>query len=531
VFEITDRGPSALGSERRLVLLGLALAFGILLVPIALVRVPPLVDYPNHLARLWLISGGASQPPLDEIYAVDWSNAVANIGIDLLARALGPLVGAETVGRFGVALALVLPVLGAAALGRVVAGRWHAGLLTAAALAWNLPFALGFLNNQIAVGLALLMAAAFASRSWRGVVRAAGLAAAGAALMVVHPFGACFLAGLIGALGIGPSVPRPADRAIVAKRAAAGIALVLVGAVGILLLAPTPPGADPRFAASLFSFDYRAVTKAVGLLAPFLTYSLLAEGALGVVTLVVAYHGVRTGWLRVHFGLGLLAVSLFLASLVLPSDAGDTHLIDFRFAVMGLFALIAALTPARPLAGRAVLAVAVGLLAIAAARSLWITTQWQAAERDLMAVERALAPLPVGAALLSVEAAPFDAERDTRGPRLAGQWFLHTHYPLRAVVLRQAFVPGLFAFAGRQPVTVLAPWQRLAAPDAMQPSSADLARSDDPRLRAAFPHLASWRADFQYLLVLDAASPAAEPLPDGLDLVADEGFARLYRIR
>ena len=206
-------------------------------------------------------------------------------------------------------------------------------------------------------------------------------------------------------------------------------------------------------------------------------------------------------------------------------------MIDFRFAGMGLFTLIAALAPARPLTGRTALIVCSALLALTVARTLWVTSQWRVASRDIGAVERALAPLPTGAALLSVEAAPFNAERAARWPRLAGQWFLHTHYPLRAVVLRQAFVPGLFAFAGRQPVTVLEPWRRLAAPDTMQPLPSDLARSKDPRLHAAFPHLASWRADFQYLLVLDAASPAAEPLPGGLELVADEGFARLYRIR
>jgi len=68
-------------------------------------------------------------------------------------------------------------------------------------------------------------------------------------------------------------------------------------------------------------------------------------------------------------------------------------------------------------------------------------------------------------------------------------------------------------------------------PDAMQPSSADLRRSEDPAIHAANPHLENWRRDFGYLLVLDAASPVAEPLPEGLDLLADEGFARLYRIR
>jgi len=49
----------------------LTAALAILLLPILAVAVPPLVDYPNHLVRMWLIAGGAQEPPLDGIYGVD----------------------------------------------------------------------------------------------------------------------------------------------------------------------------------------------------------------------------------------------------------------------------------------------------------------------------------------------------------------------------------------------------------------------------------------------------------------------------
>jgi hypothetical protein len=37
------------------------------LVPLAVVPLPPLLDYPDNLARLWLISGGAIGTPLEDV--------------------------------------------------------------------------------------------------------------------------------------------------------------------------------------------------------------------------------------------------------------------------------------------------------------------------------------------------------------------------------------------------------------------------------------------------------------------------------
>ena len=43
---------------------GLALMLGCLLIPLILTEVPPLTDYPNHLARCYLLAFGSSDPAL-----------------------------------------------------------------------------------------------------------------------------------------------------------------------------------------------------------------------------------------------------------------------------------------------------------------------------------------------------------------------------------------------------------------------------------------------------------------------------------
>jgi len=53
----------------------LCLGLSALALPVLSVRVPPLLDYPNHFARIWLLSGGIDRPPLSAMYALDWTGA------------------------------------------------------------------------------------------------------------------------------------------------------------------------------------------------------------------------------------------------------------------------------------------------------------------------------------------------------------------------------------------------------------------------------------------------------------------------
>ncbi|HEX2943335.1 MAG TPA: hypothetical protein VHO91_19940, partial [Rhodopila sp.] len=45
----------------------------VLLAPLLLVDVPPLVDYPNHLARAFVLASWPQDPVLVRFYAPSWS--------------------------------------------------------------------------------------------------------------------------------------------------------------------------------------------------------------------------------------------------------------------------------------------------------------------------------------------------------------------------------------------------------------------------------------------------------------------------
>src|SRR5580704_19535091 len=88
---------------------GLILA-GMLLAPIWIVSFPPLLDYPNHLARAFVLAHlNDSHFSFQQFYRSDWG-AYPYLGMDASLAVLGRLFPIETAGRVYLSLcALALP--------------------------------------------------------------------------------------------------------------------------------------------------------------------------------------------------------------------------------------------------------------------------------------------------------------------------------------------------------------------------------------------------------------------------------------
>src|SRR5258708_8233465 len=59
----------------------------LLLAPLLLADVPPILDYPNHLARLFILAHAGQDPVLDGIWQPHWA-VIPDLVIDLLAPPL-----------------------------------------------------------------------------------------------------------------------------------------------------------------------------------------------------------------------------------------------------------------------------------------------------------------------------------------------------------------------------------------------------------------------------------------------------------
>jgi hypothetical protein len=516
----------------------------VLALPVLSARVPPVLDYPNHFARVWLLAGGAEAPPVSGFYAVDWAGASTNVGIDVLAAVLGPALPAGVLGPLLLLAALILPPLGAAALNRAVFGGWHWWQVGFAALAWSTTFLAGFLNFQVGVGLALLAAASDPGVArLRPAAAVACRAGAGAVVLLFHPFGLLFYAALLAGLALGRGwralgsargLGRGGGRALAAASAAAA------PLAAVLLLAPTLPGAQAGAAAPPEWPVFSVWGKLDLLFSAVRTYGRpWVDLALVAPVAAPALWALARGRLHAHAGLLLAALAFVALALVAPLHLRGTGWIEERFPTMAVLALLAGLRPGLPASPRAATAFAGALLALSAARSALVAEVWRERQADVAAVERALAHVPAGAALLPAEHTPADGGRSAPRGRYLRGYGTYWHLPVLAVPWRRAFVPTLFAARGKQPIRVLPPWDAIAVDDGGPVSRGALFPGDGARLRPDAPtgpvhHLARWRERFDYVLVVNADLPdgtgPAGPVP-GLDLVADEGFAQLHRIR
>ena len=87
---------------------GLGLMLGTLLVPLVVTEVPPLTDYPNHLARCYFLAFGGSDPALRQMFSAHWQ-IIPNIGVDLMLPKLMHVFPPLVAGRIMLAWCLLVP--------------------------------------------------------------------------------------------------------------------------------------------------------------------------------------------------------------------------------------------------------------------------------------------------------------------------------------------------------------------------------------------------------------------------------------
>jgi hypothetical protein len=129
---------------------------GMLLAPIWIVEFPPLLDYPNHLARSFVLAH-LNDPAFTfrEFYRSDWG-LYPYLGMDAVLAILGQFLPIETAGRVYLSLcALALPAAAWFFLRQTEQeGNWKAlwGLL----IAYNVFFLEGFLNFDLSIAVGFL---------------------------------------------------------------------------------------------------------------------------------------------------------------------------------------------------------------------------------------------------------------------------------------------------------------------------------------------------------------------------------------
>ena len=502
--------------------------------PVLMVAVPPLLDYPNHMVRFWLLSGAADTAPLSRFFAIDWGQTATNIGMDALAAVLGHLFPAEITGRIVLGLSALLPPAGTVLLSRQVHGRWSWWQPMLFLLAWPLVLLTGFMSFQLALGTALFCAILDEKLKdqppWTSLARRTAQVVA---VVLVHPFGALlYLAlalGLASGRDLGPLRRKPSwqglGRLAVTTNLPFGLAAILI-VLRLALAGGAPDSGFPEFIwQDGFWQSLAPAHIAAMLIEPLRSYNLPFDIVCLVLLILPVAASVVRRRLDIHWGLLLAGAGFLLLGLFGPQDISSTSLVDLRFLTMALFVLGAAVLPETIEDRRLAVALPLAVVAIVGARGLWMGGIWQARQADIASVQNALAPVPAGARVMPMML-PADDVREPQGRYLGDITPAFEHLPSLAVLYRHAYVPTLFAQAGKQPLSVREPFNEDNEPSGGVLGSPDDVASNNGHAAAYLPH---WRNEFDYVLMINADVGTATA-PPGTCLVTDQGFARLYRV-
>jgi hypothetical protein len=414
--------------------------FVVACVPVMVGGILPLVDYPNHLARMAVIARLPHDPVLQQYYALAW-RPIPNLAMDVLVPPLLRFMPLVVAGKIFVLATFLLLAGGAGLLHRVLFGRWSAWPCLAFLLLYNRLLLWGVLNFLFGLGLALCAAALVLSLRRRVALRLAVSVVAALVLYAAH----LMAFGIYAVLVVGSEATGllRAPRAAVARMAVATLPLI---PPLILMLAWGGGGGGGALS---FAKPWRKLDLLFSVFDLYHRPFDIACFALAVAALGFAYW---RRWLRLAPEMGLpLAVLAFLY-LAAPSQMLGASGIDRRFPLALALILVAASAwvPPRPLLERGFLAAAALLFAI---RLGTVAASWQASAREYDALLPALRAVPAGSRI--AVAAPPDATNVTATPLV--------HLPVLAVALDDAFVPTLFAIPGQQPIAFTPAWRDLAA--------------------------------------------------------------------
>jgi hypothetical protein len=500
-------------TERALWWTAFALLIAVLLGPLLIVEVPPVLDYPNHLARLVLLASGPDDPVLGRVFVPRWA-VIPDLAIDLIGPPLLRVLPVHVVGRCLLAGVLLLNLAGVLALHRALFGRRSFWPLASGLVAYNITFLFGFLNWEIGSGLAMLFAAAWLTwRESRPLTTIAGAAVAAVVLFFCHLMGLMFFLATIGsaeahAMWRGEPVPRRL----------AALSPVLLGPLLLTWLAPLR---DADTAAHWVTPHLKLINAG----SPFINYA----APLDIFTALLVYggvaFGVATGWLIVAPRAVVAIVAMAFLYIVLPFDFMGGAFVDTRVSIMFGFLLFAAVEPVR----RPPAIVVIGLAALFVVRMGVVAEAWMEHRRDLADFRAVIASVPPGATVITTNVPPEEApaywELGPSGRRLSNTLRAEYHLPALLLIEHGAFWPTLFANPAQQPIGLRPRYGQLAREGHDLPSHAALVADPDNGAAAV--------RDFDFLLMLEAGADPdpAGFMPNCLVLLSQRDIAALFRVR
>ena len=507
-------------STSRLLVPVLATLMVAAMTPIFSVQVPPLEDYINHLARMYVLTNLDNDPLLAKFYGVQWA-VIPNLVMDLIVPFFGRHMNIYLAGELFIGLTLAIQVTGCFALHYAIHRRWSAWPLVGFLFVYNNILLFGFMNYLFGLGVTLWGLAAWIMLRDKSVwLRLLVSTATVLLLFLCHLFD-------VGVYGMGlmcyegwllhretRAGRRPARRLILRDVIAFGVPFLPV--LPLMMISPTM--------GLITDYDWESTGKLDGIYYIFQNYSDLFD--LSVMALVIAgvIWAARTRMISLHpVGWWLLALGI-VVFMAMPRQFFSSWEADQRLPIALVFLLIC-FVDFRDASrwGRYFLYVFV--LGVACARFASVFLVWQQLDHTYSDFRLSVGMIDPGSTVL-VAYSDEPSGSDALNTPLA-------HAACFAMLERSSLVSTAFSVAGKQVLTVKPKYHdRVDNLDGDPPTVSQLiaaANQDRATQRDNEFYWSHWTEQFEYVYVLYTDN-GANPAPDLMKLVYQGPHFQLYKV-
>lgn len=511
-------GVKLLGTNRTiqsasLWLVGLITALAIL--PVFLVELPAMNDYPGHLARMYLLASTGT-PDQNPYYYFYLPYVYPNLAMDIVVPFLARFMDAASAAKAFLVLSQILVVSGAVALEMSVKKRHEFAGFVGAAVLYSLPFAWGFLNFEFGVGLAMWgLASWFALENKESATRLFVHTLFCCSLFVCHLVAFALYGATLAFREFWCAFQQNADWKSRCKALA-----ILIGPAAVILVYYVTSTTN----AAKGAIEWHALTNFLSMLHSMNGYNAYLSIADIFAVAVLIYFMLKERCISFMPQGKWIAIGLLILILVLPFHLLGGDFVGIRITIGALLVLPAFLIfrPTNQVL-RFVPALVLSLIALVNAGH--IANRWLAYRPEFAALQESFRQIQRGAFVLAGHANFKDDRFDKNAMSIMTAIALAAHYS-------NAFIPTLFTIPGQQPLQVCPELRYLALertkdywPVAFSELAAITKGTDISDVPA---HVRDWVHDYDYLYLV--GPPGPNPMPGRLTTVTvSHGFS-LYRI-
>ena len=470
----------------------------LLLLPVWIVRYPPLVDYPNHLARYYILAH--LQDPnlhLSQFYASRWQ-ASPYVAVDVLAVFLQKLLPIDIVGRLILSISLLSLPLACYFFLRQIDYESRYLAAWALVISYGPLFLVGFVNVALSNALCFLLLALCLKylakpdwKPWLGSLIVAIL------LYFTHLFGF-----VVGAVMV--SIYCVLTRQTV-RRLFAATSIFVPGVVIYLLAFLRGRGYGLKEGNPTYHYQFGIADKFASLTNPFRGYGRMSTALALVALIVCVFIAVwRNRDFRLNYVWLQITIAMFVVYFLSPFNY---HFLEMRILP---FLFILSLSVAR-LGPRARVLGAIGLL-VFVVRSFEVDRTFISRQHELEGCHRSFEAIPRYSRILPMaraEAEPY--QRD------------YMNFWAYGVIERGWFSPNMCHSIGIHPLALYSPAENIAKLTWLKDPNA---KGWEPQAEPDWPEI---QRRFDYLWVFDMPRFSA-PISKFGELVYSEGPIRVFRV-